>query len=235
MLLVNYLCRASFGYFADVSALVAAIAFLCCASVAAQTDAATVASPSVQTDAMRPQVTSTVAPPLSSGPRWSELSLSQQEALMPLYGTWTSLDSSRKRKWIGVAQNYRALSSAEQTKLHSRMAEWAALSPSERELARFNFLTTKKIAPVNRTSTWEAYKALSPEERQRLGATASAKPAGTAAANALKPTHPEKLTAVPVTRHTPASVRELVFSKQSIDRNTLLPLATKPVTEQPAR
>ena len=152
---------------------------------------------------------------------------------MPLHGTWGSLNSSRKRKWIAVAETYSALSPAEQTKLHSRMAEWAALSPAERELARFNFVATKKIGSTDRASTWEAYKALSPEERQRLAAAGPIKPAGTA--TAVKPTSPGKLTVVPVTRHTPASVRKLVFSKQAIDRNTLLPLPKKPAAEAPAR
>jgi hypothetical protein len=152
---------------------------------------------------------------------------------MPLHGTWASLDANRKRKWIAVAQNYSSLSTVEQSKLHSRMAEWAALSQSERELARFNFVATKKITNTDRASTWEAYKALSPEERQRLAAKGPTKPAGTA--TAIKPTHLEKLTEVPVTRRTPRSVRELVFSKQSIDRNTLLPLVNKPIVEPPAR
>ena len=51
---------------------------------------------------------------------------------------------------------------------------------------------------------------------QRLAAAGPIKPAGTA--TAVKPARAGKLTEVPITRHTPASVRELVFSKQAIDR-----------------
>jgi hypothetical protein len=171
--------------------------------------------------------------PIAAGPRWVDLSLNQQEALMPLYASWSSLSTRHKRKWIAVAENYFTLSSAEQSKLHSRMAEWATLSPAERDLARFNFVATKKIGSTDRASTWEAYKALSPEERQRLAAVGPVKPAGKA--TAIKPAQAGKLTEVPVTRHTPASVRELVFSKHAIDRNTLLPLPIKPATEAPAR
>jgi hypothetical protein len=167
-----------------------------------------------------------------SAPRWNELSLAQQDALMPLQGTWNTLDITRKRKWIAVARNFPALPPPEQVKIHSRMAEWAALNPHDREQARFNFFETKKLALPDKASTWEAYKALSPDEKQRLATQASAKPTGAAAA--VKPGNPEKLTAVPVTRRSPTQVRDLVFSKQSIDRNTLLPLAVSPVIDPPS-
>lgn len=166
------------------------------------------------------------ANPAASTPRWIDLTLSQQESLMPLVSTWNTLDQSQKRKWIALAQNYPFLATQEQTKLHSRMAKWAALNPSKREQARLNFSRTKRIASPERASNWEAYKALSPEERVSLANRASAKPKG--AANAVKPVISEKMTAVPVTRRTPAELREHAFSKGLIDRNTLLPLAPRP-------
>ena len=161
----------------------------------------------------------------ASSPRWIDLTLSQQDSLMPLADTWNTLGQSQKRKWIALAQNYSSLAAPEQAKLHSRMAEWAALSPSKREQARLNFSTTKKIADPDRASKWEAYKALSPHEREKLANRAPSKPKG--AATAIKPVPADKFTPIPVTRRTPAQLRELAFSKQSIDRNTLLPLPTK--------
>lgn len=164
-------------------------------------------------------------------PQWSALSGAQQESLRPLSSTWDTLSDGHKRKWIALAKNYPAMAPAEQVKLHNRMAEWAALNPRERELARLNFVQTKKLSPPDRASKWEAYKALSPEERQKLAKKAIVKPTGAAAA--IKPIPPDKLTAVPVTRHTPQLVREMANSKQSIDRNTLLPLPSRRLSGAP--
>ena len=158
----------------------------------------------------------------SFAPQWSALSNAQQESLRPLSGTWNTLSDGHKRKWIALAKNYTAMASAEQAKLHSRMAEWAALKPRERELARINFVETKKLSPPDRASDWEAYKALSPEERRKLAKKAVVAPKGAAAT--IKPVPADKLAAVPVTRHTTQIEREMVNSRQSIDRNTLLPL-----------
>jgi len=115
--------------------------------------------------------------------------------------------------------------------MHARMAEWAALKPKEREQARLNFAETKKIAPTDRAANWEAYQALSPEERKELANKAKKKPAS--AALAVKPVPPEKLAAVPVTRLTPEPVRDRLWAKQAIDRNTLLPIASRPDIKSP--
>lgn len=234
MLRVKPLLADCFGGRIAASVRACVLALCSLAPAWAQADAApevTASSPTSAADTH--PVSAPPLTPLASGPRWSELSLTQQDALMPLYGTWGTLDAARKRKWIAIAQNFLALSRVDQSKLHSRMSEWAALSPSDRDVARFNFVATKKIAPADQASTWEAYKALSPEERQRLVAAASTKPPGSA--TSIKPTPPGKLTPVPVTRHTPASVRELVFSKQALDPNTLLPLPIRAVADQPVR
>ena len=119
------------------------------------------------------------------------------------------------------------------------MAEWAALSPREREVARLNFVEAKKVTPSDRAAGWEAYQALSPQERQKLAAEAAPKPAG--AAVAAKPAAPNKLAAVPVTRHTPEEVRKEAISRQGVDHKTLLPqapraaaVASEPEPEVPA-
>lgn len=163
----------------------------------------------------------------SPTPRWGALTSTQQQSLLPLSGTWDTLSDGHKRKWLNIARTYPSLAPAEQEKLHSRMGQWAALKPSDRERARLNFVETKKLSPPDRASNWEAYQALSPEEREQLAKRAARKPAG--AATVIKPAPQDKLTVVPVTRHTPPSVRELAISKQPIDRKTLLPLAPRPV------
>jgi len=159
----------------------------------------------------------------ASTPRWIDLTLAQQDALMPLAGTWSSLPFNQKRKWMTLVQNFPLLSRTDQAKLHSRMAEWAALNPAQRELARLNFAVSKNLSAADRAATWEAYKALSPQERQKLAARAAAKPTGAAAM--IKPAAGQNLSTTPNVQRKPLQLRDLVFSRQAIDRNTLLPLA----------
>jgi hypothetical protein len=154
---------------------------------------------------------------------WKDLSAVQQQSLKPLESSWDSLSNGHKRKWIALAQNYPQLGATEQAKMHSRMAEWAALKPRDREMARLNFAEAKKVTPAERAANWEAYQALSPEEKQKLASKAAVKPTGAAVAS-KSPAN--KLTAVPVTRLTPESERSKVAAQQlPVDRNTLLPVA----------
>lgn len=164
--------------------------------------------------------------PVIGAPLWSELKPAQQQSLAPLAATWNTLQEGHRRKWIALAQTYPTLSQEEQQKLHSRMVEWAALKPKDRELARLNFAETKKIAPAERAANWEAYQALSPEERQKLVDGAKPKPSG--AAIAVKPVATNKLTAVPAAQKTPDTKRPLVTNPQSLNRSTLLPSMETP-------
>lgn len=151
--------------------------------------------------------------------------------MAPLESSWSSLSEGQRRKWLALSESYPNLGQAEQEKLHSRMAEWAALSPKDREVARLNFAQSKTVAKPDRAANWEAYKALSPEERERLAKVAKVKPVG--AAVAVKPVAPEKLTPVPVTRHTPDQERAAAVSQRPINRNTLLPQPPFGAASQP--
>jgi hypothetical protein len=140
---------------------------------------------------------------------------------------WDSLSVLHRRKWIALTPTYAGLSPENKEKMQARMVEWAALSPREREVARLNFVEAKKVTPSDRAAGWEAYQALSPQERQKLASQAPPKPAG--AAVAAKPVAPNKLAVVPVTRHTPEEARKEAISRQGIDQKTLLPQAPRPV------
>ena len=170
----------------------------------------------------------TSTPVVASVLRWAELTKAQQEALQPLTKSWNDLSVVHRRKWIALAQNYPLMSSESKEKLHSRMVEWAALTPAERQVARLNFAETKKLAPTDRAADWEAYQALSSQERQKLAEQATRKTPG--AAIAIKPNAPDKLATVPVTRHTPEDVRKEATSKQGVNQNTLLPKASRPAS-----
>ena len=153
---------------------------------------------------------------------WQDLSAVQRQSLKPLEATWGTLSDGHKRKWIALAHNYPQLAPTEQAKVHIRMAEWAALKPRAREMARLNFAEAKKVAPAERASNWEAYQALSPEEKRNLAKKTPGKPAG--AAVSAKPVPSSKLTPVPVTRLSPEADRAKFTAQQAIDPNTLLPV-----------
>jgi hypothetical protein len=154
-------------------------------------------------------------------PLWSELTPAQQQALAPLSAKWNTVSEAQKRKWLALSENFPKMSGAEQAKLHSRMTEWAALSPQQRTQARLNFAETKQLAPDDKKAKWEAYQALTPEEKSRLAAGA-AKPPPTAAA--VKPVTPDKLATVPKARPRQESkIPRIAAAPNQVDHNTLLP------------
>ena len=140
------------------------------------------------------------ARPVVSRPSWAELTPLQQQTLAPLASSWNAtMSEPQKRKWLALSKNYKTLPPEDQATLNSRMNEWVALSPEQRAQARLNFGKTKELSrqltPEEKKATWEAYQALSPEEKQKLAAKGSPIPTG--AATAVKPVSPQKLAAVP--------------------------------------
>lgn len=132
------------------------------------------------------------------GAGWAELSPAQQAALQPLGPFWGGMSADQRRKWITLSQNFQNLSPAERGVLHGRMTEWANLSPVQRSQARLNFAQTKQLSTDEKKAEWQAYQALSLEQKQRLAAGGQTLPSG--AAPALQPVDPNKLATVPVTR-----------------------------------
>jgi hypothetical protein len=117
------------------------------------------------------------APPaVATGPAWSQLAPAQQKALTPLRGDWDNLDAARKQKWLEVASRFGTMPPQQQERVRERMTEWARLSPSQRTEARINYQQSKQVAPQDRQARWEAYQALTPEERAALAARAKPSP-----------------------------------------------------------
>ena len=134
-----------------------------------------------------------------SKPSWIELNTKQQESLKPLAASWNGINEVQKRKWLEVSKNYPSLPIADQVIMHSRMNEWATMSPQQRAAARLNFAKTKELSrertPDEKKAKWQTYQALSPEEKAKLAANATPKPAG--AATAVKPVQSQKLAVTP--------------------------------------
>jgi hypothetical protein len=119
----------------------------------------------------------TTAGATATQPRWHDLTAQQQNALQPLAPHWDTLSQPHKRKWLALSRGYDRLSPANQKVLHGRMTEWAGLSKQQRAQARLNFADIKKVPADERKAKWEAYQALSDEEKSRLAAQAKAAPA----------------------------------------------------------
>ena len=53
------------------------------------------------------------------------------------------------------------------------MREWAKLTPAQRELARETYARARKIAPEQKTASWENYQLLPEEQKIKLAASAA--------------------------------------------------------------
>ncbi|HSV60574.1 MAG TPA: DUF3106 domain-containing protein [Variovorax sp.] len=141
-------------------------------------------------------------PTASTKPLWTELSSDQQRALSPLAPHWNELHVAQKRKWIALSRNFDSMSAEDQAVLHSRMTEWAALTAQERTRARLNFAEVKRLAPKDeQQAKWEAYQALSEEEKRKLAARAGSRPPSAAAP--VRPVPAQKLAPVPSGQNAP--------------------------------
>ena len=134
-----------------------------------------------------------------SRPAWRELTTDQQQALHPLAPVWDQLSEQHKRKWLALSRNHARLSPAEQAIQHSRMTEWATISQRERARARFNFAEVKQFPADERKAKWEAYQALSADEKRQLAERAPPRPPGVAPT--ISPVPARKLAPVTIPHH----------------------------------
>lgn len=119
---------------------------------------------------------STHAPQLrisASGPIWREITESQRQVLMPLRERWDSMGALAKRRWLVLADRFPKMDESERAKLVSRMNTWASLSAQQRNQARLNFESTKRLSAKELQEKWDAYQALSEAEKKRLAEQAS--------------------------------------------------------------
>jgi hypothetical protein len=142
-------------------------------------------------------VTSSLAQPLQPGqapthakaikvtavtkPAWTDLKLEQQTALAPLQSEWLKMSAAQKRKWLEISKNYGKLNADDKVKLQERMRDWVKLSPEQRAQARLNFSSAKTLTPEEKQKQWQAYQALSPEEKHKLQIKANANTPNSAA------------------------------------------------------
>lgn len=172
-----------------------------------------------QTPAAVPAQASTaqVQPP-SVSKAWQQLTPKQKQALAPLGAQWGALTGRQQNKWLAISTNFTQLSVADQITMHERMADWVALSPQQRNLARLNFNKLQNLPKEDKKAKWEAYQALSSEEKRLLSAGSTVLPKN--AAPTAKPLEPHRQVQTPLKSapgNTPAAPHI------AIDRKTLLP------------
>lgn len=168
----------------------------------------------------------------NSSSSWQALKSQQKQALAPLAAQWGSLTPQQQNKWLAISQNFTQLPASEQATLHARMADWVALSPQQRNQARFNYNAIQSWSKEDKKAKWEAYQALSAEDK-RLLSVGTAGPAKSAA-TISKPPETLRLVA-PQTRAIDSAkdITRPAASTQPLDRKTLLPKAPKAANTQP--
>lgn len=122
--------------------------------------------------------------------RWEQLSTPQQRALAPLQPHWASIDPERRQKWLELAARFPSMSADERAKMHERMVAWAYLPPAERGRARQQFQRTRQLSVEERHAQWQAFQALSAEQRERWAREAQARGTGPRTAAPLREAHP---------------------------------------------
>lgn len=126
----------------------------------------------------KPAVKPAAKPAVKSAdkPLWNQLTPIQKTALEPLHGEWDPMEGVRKQKWLEFTKSFATMTPDEQQRVHERMREWIRLTPQQRDLARQNFIQSKTIAPHEKSATWETYKQLPDEQKQKLAEQATRKP-----------------------------------------------------------
>jgi hypothetical protein len=123
------------------------------------------------------------AQPQPPKPDWSELKPAQQQVLAPLKELWGELDTTRRQKWVKVANSYPKMKPAEQQRLQERMRDWAKLTSEQRRAAREKYQAMKKLPPAKREEVklqWQQYQ----QSLANADAAAGAAPADGSAAPA---------------------------------------------------
>lgn len=155
-------------------------------------------------------------------PRWAGLSNAQRQALKPLGPAWNSLGEGQRRKWIALSLNFEKMSPSEQQKLHQRMGEWVKLSARERSQARLNFAETERLVSDDKQAKWEAYQALSEDERRKLAEQAPRRPVP-GVATAVRPIPRQRLATMPVAPENQSTMPRITTAPHLINPQTLLP------------
>jgi uncharacterized membrane protein YqiK len=83
---------------------------------------------------------------------------------------WATLEPNRRAKWLELSARFPTMPPEERQRVQQRMAEWVRLTPAERTQARMQFQEVRQLPAEERQAKWQAYQALSEQERVELAA-----------------------------------------------------------------
>lgn len=183
-----------------------------------QVDPALPATPALGSSVQPPSASS--SPSAADPSTWQSLSKRQKQALAPLAEEWHELTTQQRQKWLALSKNFFQLTDEEQLTLHSRMREWAALSPRQRSQARFHFNTMQSLTAQDKRAQWEAYQALSEQEKNKL--SSGPKPPAKSVARSFAPPS-TRLVSPPLLPVNATRAVQRVAPSKPIHPKTLLP------------
>ena len=95
---------------------------------------------------------------LAPAPTWAELSPQERATLAPLGAQFDRLDNQQRRKWRALAERARRWTPQQLRTAQSRMAQWAAMTPQQREAAREQAKAARQAhAGDERERSWEQW------------------------------------------------------------------------------
>lgn len=162
-----------------------------------------------------------------SATEWKDLNAEQQDALAPLASRWSQIPEIGRQKWVRISRNFSQLTPEEKELVQSRMRAWSALSAQERSRARLNYADAKQLSQEEKKAKWEAYQALSEEDKHQLARQRS-RPAAKSPALAVRPVDSDKLAPLPLNDDTHRLPR---IDIHEINPVTLMPVR-HPLTER---
>lgn len=188
----------------------------------AQIPAATEASAPSATPAMPETSASSPTSPVAARPfkKWQTLTLRQKQALAPLGAQWDSLTQQQQKKWLTIAENFLQRTDEEQMTMHGRMRDWAALSPKQRNQARFNFNSALSLLIEDKRAQWDLYQSLPEQDKKQL--SSGPKPPAKSAARTTLPASNRLVSPPTLPVDTPKAIPRVAPS-QPIHPKTLLP------------
>jgi hypothetical protein len=174
----------------------------------------------------------------AEGPDWNQLDAAHQRVLAPLRSSWDAMDTTRKDKWVELAERYPSLSPADQQRVRSRMAEWSALSANQRGQARLHYQEARQVPPAEREARWEAYQSLTETQRRALADRAARRDAARDQPQALLGVGPPApATSVQHKANLVPSQPDLSTAPKTVSPTTVqagVGATTRPITQRPS-
>ncbi len=102
-------------------------------------------------------------------PLWKDLTRAQRQVLEPFESQWNELPATEKRAWADIARRFPEMTADEQARVKKRVAEWAQLSPAQRQVARANYRLAQQAGRESVSAQWETYQGLTSDQKNVLG------------------------------------------------------------------